>query len=234
MKLEFKDISIKLVRKKIKNLNLTILPPFGEVRISAPHNMANDFIRDFVLSKLDWIVEQQKSILGQAYCSSQYITEEIHLLWGKEIVLRVVERKGPTGGRLAHGILFLQVQPGADYKDRKKAMYKWYKGQMERALPDLIAFFEVQMNVKVKKFFIRQMKTRWGSCTPSEGSIRFNIELARRKPVFLEYIVVHEMVHLLEPSHNERFRSLMTEYMPSWEAHRAELNLHPLPYEFWE
>jgi len=164
----------------------------------------------------------------------KYITGEQHMLWGKQISLHVLEKKGPTAGRLAHGTLILQVHSGSSYEDRKKVLFQWYKKMLMMALPGYVSPWEKVMNVQVDKVSVRQMRTQWGSCTPTQKSIRFNIELARRSPSVIEYIVVHEMVHLLEPSHNHRFKSLMTQYLPSWKQRELELNRHPIPYEFWE
>lgn len=236
------DLTISVIRKNIKNVHLRVYPPSGDVRISAPLRMNLDTIRVFALSKLDWISHQQQRLRSQVCATSpEYIDGEHHYLWGQPYQLNLVEldqsqslELPPIGGVAVeypqgqeHRIL-IQIHPGTDLATRSAMMDEFYRDQIEVALPPLIRKWERSMGVQVTSFSVRKMKTKWGSCTPSLQTIRFNLELAKRSPECLEYVVVHELVHLLEPSHNQRFITLMDSFMPKWKLYQSELNRLPI------
>ena len=234
MQINLGEISVEVVKKDIKNIHLSVYPPTGTVRISAPLRMNIDTIRVFAISRLGWIKKQQQKLKKQEReAPRDYLDRESHYLWGKRYLLKVVEEDAAPRVELKHKKIILQVRSGTSRDKKKAILEEWYRERLKEALPTLIAKWEKLMNVKVKRFFVRRMKTRWGSCNPSTKSIRLNTELAKKLPDCLEYIVVHEMAHLREPTHNSRFIALMDSMMPKWEFYREMLNQSPLRHESW-
>ncbi len=228
------DMRVEVVRKEIKNLHLSVLPPQGKVRVAAPRHMNLDTIRVFVISKLAWIRAQQRKMLAQEReTPREYLDRESHYVWGRRYLLKRVEKETAPAIELRHRRLVLQVRPGAGEARSQEILEAWYREQIRAAVPELIARWEPVMGVKVGRVFVQRMKTKWGSCNPSSGAIRLNTELAKKPPECLEYIVVHEMAHLLEPTHNVRFVSLMDLFMPHWQHVRDELNRLPVRHENW-
>ena len=228
------DITVDVIRKKIKNLHLSVYPPTGAVRISAPERLDLDTIRVFALSKLAWIKKHQKKQLEQARETRRdFIDRESHYVWGRRYLLKVVEQESPPTVYLEHSRMVLSVRPGADIAKKQEVVDAWYRERLKEALPDLICKWEKIMGVTVTSCTVRKMKTRWGSCTPATGRIRINTDLAKKPPECLEYIVVHEMAHLLEPTHNKRFVSLMDGFVPKWRLYQKELNQLPVRHEDW-
>ncbi len=228
------DLTINVVRKKVRNINLTVHPPLGRVRISAPKRVSLRAIRAFAISKLEWIEKQQAWMREQARVAPresrrrfEYVNGERHAVWGKRYSLAVFERDRAPSVELRDGRLLLRVRPGTDRDGRQAVVEEWYRDQVRGAVPPLLARWEPQLGVNLERFQVRRMKSRWGSCTPSARTIRLNTELAVRPPELLEYIVVHELVHLLEPSHNSRFHGLMDRFLPDWKTHRDALNRDP-------
>ena len=232
------SLTIEVVQKNIKNLHLRVYPPSGDVRISAPLRMNLDTIRTFALSKLDWIGYQQQKLRHQVRSTPlAYIDREHHDLWGQQYQLSLVEIDAPHYSKLSPaGVvlaehprrILLQVRPTTDLAQKCAMMDEFYRHQIEVAMPPLIAKWERSIGVHVAGFSVRKMKTKWGSCTPALQTIRFNLELAKRPPECLEYVVVHELVHLLEPSHNQRFVALMDTFMPKWRSYQSELDRLPI------
>jgi predicted metal-dependent hydrolase len=226
------EIVVNVVRKNIKNVHLCVYPPAGNVRISAPLRMNLDTIRGFASSKLDWIRKQQQKIRSQTRKSPQeYIDRESHYLWGKSYLLDLIEIDAPPQLELRQDSIVLQVRPSADIATKRALVDEFYRQQIEAAIPPLIAKWEKVMGVRVANFSVRKMKTKWGSCTPALQTIRFNLELAKKPAECLEYVVVHELVHLLEPSHDRRFVAFMDSFMPNWRFVQAELNRLPISFE---
>jgi predicted metal-dependent hydrolase len=228
------DIAVEVVKKDIKNIHLSVYPPAGKVRISAPLRMNLDTIRVFAISKLGWIKQQQKKLREQEReTPREYLDHESHYVWGKRYLLKVIESDETPGVELKHSQMQLRVRPGASDEKKQAVVEEWYRAQLKQAVPALIAKWEPLLGVKVGRFFVQKMKTKWGSCRPDSGSIRFNTELAKKPPECLEYIVAHEMIHLVEPTHNHRFTTLMDQFMPNWRLCRAELNRLPVRHEDW-
>jgi predicted metal-dependent hydrolase len=228
------DIAVDVVLKDIKNVHLSVYPPTGRVRISAPSRMSLDTIRVFAISKLDWIKQQQKKLREQEReTSREYLDRESHYVWGKRHLLKVIESTSAPEVDLKRNILLLRIRPGSNEEKKQAALEEWYRKQLKAAVPPLIAKWESLLGVKVKRFFVQRMKTKWGSCSSGAGSIRLNTELAKKPPECLEYIVVHEILHLLEPTHNSRFIALMDQFMPKWQFQRQELNRLPVRHETW-
>jgi hypothetical protein len=233
-KIELGEIAVDVVKKDIKNVHLSVYPPEGKVRISAPLRMDLDTIRVFAISKLGWIKQQQKKVTGQERESPrEYLNRESHYVWGKRYLLKIIEKDAAPEVELKHNQMVLQVRPATGEEKKQAVLDEWYRAQLKQAVPSLIAKWEPLMGVKVERFFVQRMKTKWGSCSPGSTSIRLNTDLARKPRECLEYVVVHEMAHLLEPTHNARFVALMDLFMPRWQADRDMLNRLPLRHESW-
>ncbi|MBN2685786.1 MAG: M48 family metallopeptidase [Pontiellaceae bacterium] len=233
--IELGDIKVNVIRKKIKNVHLSVYPPTGAVRISAPERMELDTIRVFALSKLAWIKKQQQNQREQEReTPREFIERESHYVWGKRYLLKLVEQPSLPSVCLEHNRIVLTVRPGADAAKRREIVEAWYRDRLKEVLPDLIRKWEKIMGVTVEGYTVRKMKTIWGSCTPKTKRIRINTELAKKPPECLEYILVHEMVHLLEATHNRRFVALMDQFMPKWRFHRQQLNQLPVRHEDWK
>ncbi len=232
--LKLGDIAVDVILKDIKNVHLSVYPPTGHVRISAPERMSIETIRLFAIAKLDWIRQQQKKQLGQDRESPrEYLDRESHYVWGRRYLLKVVEADAPASVQLEHDTLVLSVRPAVDAGAKHAALADWYRQILKVAVTPLIASWEPRLGVEVTGFFVQQMKTKWGSCNPTTRTIRLNTELAKKPTECLEYIVLHEMVHLLEPRHNARFAGLMSQFMPAWEHHRRTLNRLPVGHATW-
>ncbi|MGO9018175.1 MAG: M48 family metallopeptidase [Syntrophobacteraceae bacterium] len=234
-KIELGEIAVEVVKKDIKNIHLSVYPPAGRVRISAPLRMNLDTIRIFAISKLGWIKQQQKKLREQdRETPREYLDRESHYVWGKRYLLRIVESNMPPGVGLKHTRMYLHVRPGSSGEEKQAVVEEWYRERLKRAVPSLFSKWGPLIGVKVERFFVQKMKTKWGSCNPKARSIRLNTDLAKKPPECLEYIVVHEMVHLLEPTHNNRFMTLLDQFMPKWQFSRAELNRLPVRHEDWD
>ena len=232
--IELGDITVDVVLKDIKNIHLSVYPPAGRVRISAPLRMDIDTIRIFAISRLGWIKQQQKKFQEQEReTPREYLDLESHYVWGKRYLLKVIEVNEAPSVELKHSKMVLRVRPGTDDKKKQAIIDAWYREQLKKAVPPLIAKWEPLMGVKVERFFVQRMKTKWGSCNHKAHNIRLNTELAKKPKEYLEYIIVHEMAHLLEPTHNSRFIMLMDKFMPKWQFYRDKLNQLPVSHENW-
>lgn len=232
--IELGDLRIEVVRKAIRNLHLSILPPSGTVRIAAPSEMKLDTIRIFAISKLAWIRKQQRAMQRQEReAPREFLDRESHYVWGQRYLLKRIESEAAPRIELRHRTLVLQLRPGASETRAQEVLDAWYRGQLRAAALELIARWAPTMGVAVGKLYVQRMKTRWGSCNTESGAIRLNTELARKPPECLEYIVVHELAHLIESSHNARFESLMDLFLPQWPQLRDELNRLPVRHEHW-
>lgn len=232
MQLELGELKVEVVLKNIKNIHLNVYPPDGRVRISAPSRTNLDTIRIFAISKLGWIKQQQKKFQQQAReAPREYLDRESHYVWGKRYLLEVIESNGAPAVELQHSQLLLRVRPGTNEVKKQAIMEAWYRDQIKQAVPPFVAKWEPLMGVKVARFFVQRMKTRWGSCNYRAGNIRLNTDLAKKPRECLEYVVVHEMIHLLEPTHNARFFALLDQFMPKWQFYRDQLNQLPVSYD---
>jgi hypothetical protein len=233
-RLDLGDIAVDVELKNIKNIHLSVHPPTGRVRIAAPSRMSLDTIRVFAVSKLGWIREQQKRVRGQERePPREYLDRESHWVWGRRYLLRVMESDKPPSIELKHRRMLLRVRPETDSVRKRSLVDRWYRGEIKKAVPPLLAKWEPLVGPKVARFFVQRMRTKWGGCNPRTRSIRLNTDLAKKPRECLEYIVVHEMVHLLEPTHNARFVGLMDRLLPQWRFRREQLNRLPLRHEAW-
>lgn len=228
-------IEAEVVFKDIRNVHLTVLPPKGRVRISAPRHMPLDTVRVFALSKLVWIKTQRENMLSQdREAPREYLERESHYVWGRRYLLRLMEANTAPSVELRHRTLVLTIRPNADIAAKNALLARWYREQVRMRAATLVAKWSRTLGLDVPRVHIQHMKTKWGSCSPAHRSIRLNTELGKKPPGCLEYIVVHELVHLLEPTHNERFKTLMRTFMPEWEDRRRELNQLPVRHEDWD
>jgi predicted metal-dependent hydrolase len=234
-RIQLGDIPVEIVRRDIKNVHLSVHPPTGRVRVAAPLRMSLNTVRVYAISKLAWIKRQQTKLREQEReTRREFIDRESHYFGGRRYLLKVIEvEKGPSV-ELAQGRMLLRVRPGTGTGRREEVVEQWLRAQLRDSVPPLIDKWERLMGVKVKQFFIQRMKTKWGSCNHRAASIRLNTDLARKPRECLEYIIVHEMAHLVEPTHNDHFATLMDHAMPKWKFYRDLLNQLPLRHENWD
>ena len=232
--LEVGDITIDVTFKEIKNVHLSVYPPDGHVRVAAPIRMNLDTVRVFTISKLPWIKKQQKKLRDQPReTARQYVDRESHYVWGERCLLKVVEKEAAPSVEKHHDTLILTIRHNTDLSKRQAIVEAWYRDQIRQVLTPLVQKWEKTMGVKVERFFIQRMKTKWGSCNHERRTIRLNSELAKKPLECLEYVLVHELAHLLEPSHNARYKALMDHFMPEWRHRRDTLNELPIGHSDW-
>ena len=234
--INIRGISVEVVRKDIKNLHIGVYPPSGRVRVAAPLAFDETTVRMAVISRLGWIRRQQAVFTKQERQSQrEFVTGESHYFAGRRYRLDVLERDAPPKAWLLNNTkIGLSVHPGADRDAREAVMQRWYRQHLRSQLPPLLEKWEAKIGVSVNEVRIKKMKTLWGSCNIEAKRIWLNLELAKKPESCLVYILVHEMVHLLEREHNDRFCQLMGEFLPQWRAYRNELNSAPLAHENWQ
>ena len=213
-------IQIDVIRKDIKNVHLSVLPPDGRVRLSAPKRMKEETLRAYTLTRLPWIRQQQRKLVSQPReTKREYLPRESHYVWGERCLLKIVEADAP--------------RPGTDRDRRAELLAAWYRTQIRERVDALLPEWERCLKVRMNTLFVQHMRTKWGSCNPTKGNVRLNTELAKKPPECLEYILVHELIHMIEPTHNERFVQLMSQHMPDWRSRRDLLNALPVAHEDW-
>lgn len=227
-------LRIELIRKGVKNVHLTVHPPDGRVTLVTPQGIRTEVARAYAISKLAWIRQQQETLKAQARETPREFRErESHELWGRRHLMTVVEADVKPFVKLDHKRITLSVRPGHDLAKRAEVMHAWHKSLLHALVPQLIAKWEPILGVHVAGYFLQRMKTKWGSCNHRAGNIRLNTELVKKPKDLVEYVVVHEMLHLLEPTHSERFVTLLDQHWPRWRESRVELNALPLGYQSW-
>ena len=217
---------VHVVRKNIKNLNLRVCPPDGEVRVSAPIYVSDNEIRNTILRKLSWIEKHQARIQEREPVSKCIMQEgEVHFFLGKTYKLNVIEQRGKHKVEIGQDReLLLCVRPGTGVEARQHVINEWYRNEIKALIPAIIEKWEPVIGVKINDWGVKKMKTRWGTCNIQKARIWLSLELAKRPVECLEYVVVHEMVHLHERYHNARFKSYMDSYIPGWRLHHDALN----------
>ena len=227
-------IDVDVVYKDIKNLHIGVYPPLGRVRVAAPLRLDDDQVRLALVQRLQWIKRQRDQLQRATRQSArEMVSGESHYVWGGRFRMKVVERPGRAHVELDGDRLLLYVPPGTSTDSRRALLDGWYREQLRRAIPGVIETWAPTMGVDLRRWSVRRMRTKWGSCNRESGHIWFNLELAKKHPESLEYIAVHELTHLLERGHGERFTRLMTGFMPDWRARRDRLNDAPLAHEEW-
>ena len=228
------NIDIELTKKNIKNVHLSVHPPNGRVTISAPKRMDLETIRVYASSKLNWIKKQQKKIASQnREPIREYVNRESHYYQGKRYLLKINEKQSPPNVKLTFDKIVLSVRPHSTKKKRMSVLDEWYRKKLKEKIPNMIRTWEKEIPAKVSEFGIKKMKTRWGSCNINKKRIWLNLELAKKPIECLEYVLVHEMVHLLEKNHNEKFYSYMNRYYPNWKHSKDLLDKLPVSHNNW-
>lgn len=228
------EFEADVILKDIKNVHLSVHPPEGRVRVAAPKRMDLDTIRVFAISRLPWIKKQrQKFQQQQRETPREYLDRESHYVWGTRYLLSCEEGHGPPRVEITGSKLRLISRPGSTEEERQEILAAWYRDQVRQASAPLIEKWEQTLEVTVDKLYVRKMKTRWGSCNSQRRTIRLNTELAKKPMECLEYIVLHEMLHLIEPTHNAHFQALIKQHMPNWQLRRDALNRLPVRHESW-
>ncbi|MDD2463526.1 MAG: SprT family zinc-dependent metalloprotease [Desulfobulbus sp.] len=234
-KITLGEIAIEVQRKDINKVHLSVHPPDGRVTLSAPRATRLEVARAYAISKLGWIREQQRRLAKQVReTPRQFINRESHSLWGRRSLMTVVQREVKPSVSLDHRRITLTVRPGSDAAKRAEVMHSWHKMLLHLAVPPLIEKWQQKLKVAVRDYFLQRMKTKWGSCNHRARHIRLNTELVKKPKDLLEYVIVHEMAHLIEPTHNDRFIAILEEHYPTWREARAELNELPLTAEVWK
>jgi predicted metal-dependent hydrolase len=228
-------INVDVVYKNIKNLHVGVYPPVGRVRVAAPVRLDDEQVRLAVIQRLPWIKRQRKQLQdAERQSAREMVSGETHHVWGTGYRLIVVERAGKREIKVrSDRRLVLSIPAGTDADTRRRVLEDWYRSQLRERIPALIDRWEPRLGKRVEHWQIKRMKTKWGSCNPNAARLWFNVELAKKHPLCLEYIVVHEMAHLIERTHNRRFTQLMDDLLPDWRTRRSDLNESPLPHEEW-
>ena len=228
------DLKIDVIYKDIKNVHLSVYPPHGRVRISAPLRLDLDTIRIFAISKLGWIRKQQTKLSQQAREPARdFVGRESHYYLGKRYLLKIREIEAAPKVALKHSTIEMHIRPGTPTERRETTLDEWYRQRMKEIIPMIIHSWEKTLGVNVRAFGIKKMKTKWGSCNQKAGRIWLNLELAKKPMSCIEYVSVHEMVHLLERKHGERFTAHLDKFLPMWRFHKEELNRTPLSHQDW-
>lgn len=227
--------NVEVVLKDIKNIHLSVYPPNGRVRIAAPIRMDLETIKLYTISKLSWIKQQQKKILSQPReAKREYITQESHYYLGKRYLLKIIEEEAKPKVILKHKHIILHIRPNTDTEKRKEILDDWYRECLRNEVIKLVEKWEPIIDVNVSDIGIKKMKTKWGTCNIEAKRIWLNLELMKKPINCIEYIVVHEMIHLLERNHNQRFIAFMNNFLPFWKELKKELNQLPVSHIDWE
>ena len=229
------DLEVEIVRKRIKNLHLGVYPPDGRVRVAAPLAVSNDAIRVAVVSRLGWIKRQIRSFIAQPRQSErEYVSGETHYHLGQQYRLKLVEQIGPSSVELQPpDWIEIRVPKGKDRDFRDRTMQRWQRAILKEMTASIVSDWAERLDVSEPSYGVKRMKTKWGSCNSSDSRIWLNLELIKKPPECLSYVVLHEMVHLIEPNHGERFVGLLDRHMPNWRSYRDRLNSAPLSHEHW-
>lgn len=233
-KVEIGSITMQLNRKAIKNLHISVLPPDGRVRVSAPESMTETAIRMAVVSRIPWIKKQQSDFAKQLRQSDrEMVGGECHYLWGRRYRLNLIERSGKHEIKLGRGRLHLYVNTATTLENKALVLSSYYRDALKARISELLPVWEDKIGVTAADWGVKKMKTKWGSCNTQAKRIWLNLELAKKPPECLEYILVHELVHLLERNHNEQFKAHMDRLLPDWRERRDLLNRMPLAHNNW-
>ncbi len=232
--IELGDIAISVTRKDVKNVHLSVHPPDGRVTLVAPTSTRLEVARAYAITRIGWIRQQRDRFAKQAReAPRQYRGRETHYLWGRRHLLKLNERDERPIIKVDHRTIHLQVRPGTTRDQRARIIHEWHLGLLHAVIPELIRKWEARIGVEVGGYFLQRMKTKWGSCNPQRRTIRINTELVKKPRDMLEYVIVHEIIHLIEARHTKAFFQHLDLYYPNWSVVRAELNELPLAAESW-
>lgn len=233
--LQLGSIEALIVHKLVKNLHLSVLPPLGRVRVTAPEGMKDDAIRTLLVTRLPWIKKQQAKFKGQdRQPIRQYVSGESHYFFGKRYRLEVgYKEAAPVVVLKGKSKIVLQVRPDSTIEKRGDVIMTWYRKELHPVADKLMIEWQKKIGVHAKSWGIQRMKTRWGTCNHKEARILLNLELAKKPPACLEYVIVHELLHVIEKKHNANFVEMMEKYIPKWHSIKEELNGLILSHEEW-
>lgn len=228
-------IKVEIVRKSIKNLHLGVYPPDGKVRVAAPKAVNDEAVRLAVVTRLPWIKRQRSKFRSQARQPARsYVSGESHYFMGRRYRLSVIERDKPPRIRIPNSrTIELSVRPNSTIEQKEKIFQDWCRAQLRQAARPLIEDWAKLLGVPMPDWGIRRMKTKWGSCNPSAPRVWLNLELAKKPPECISYIVAHELTHLIERNHNDKFVAILDHHLPQWRHLRDTLNDAPLKDERW-
>jgi predicted metal-dependent hydrolase len=233
--LELGTIRVDVHFKDIKNLHLSVQPPEGRVTVSAPARMTLESVRLFAIRKLGWIKAQQRLLQSQERESArEFLSNESHFVWGKRYLMAVKEVESGLIVELGHSRLVLGIRSDSTAEAKKAVLAAWYRDLVKAEIPQIADRWAAVLGVELSRFYVRRMKTKWGSCNQKARSIRLNTELAKKPKECIDYVVLHELAHLLEPTHNARFIAIMDRAMPNWKLRRDQLNDLPVAHEEWK
>ncbi len=228
------EIVVDVVLKDIKNVHLSVYPPSGKVRIAAPLRMNLDTIRIYAISKLAWIKKQQQKFQEQVReTPREFLYKEGHYFLGKRYLMKIVERDEPPFVAIKHKTIELHIRPNSDFLKKQFILDEWYRQQLKELAPPIIKKWEKIMGVSINELAVKKMKTKWGTCNREAKRIWLNLELAKKPIHCIEYIIVHELAHILERTHNAHFVALMDNYLPEWKHLKNELNQLPVSHVEW-
>ena len=235
-RLRVSDLQVEVLSKDIKNLHISIMPPDGRIRVSAPLNMSEESVRLAIVSKLSRIRREQKSFAAYIRESKkEMVSGESHFVDGNRYIFKLVEANEiPSISLKKKKSIVMRARPNSSSGKREQIMHEWLRNRMRNNLAELIPKWESIIGVKASYYGIKRMRTKWGSCNSEQKRIWLNLELAKKSPQCLEYVLVHEIIHILEPKHSDRFFELLDEYMPTWRIHRDTLDKPPLVHVDWD
>ncbi|MEX2345575.1 MAG: SprT family zinc-dependent metalloprotease [Balneolaceae bacterium] len=219
-------IDVDVIKKDINNIHLAVYPPTGRVRLSSPLSMRKESLRLFIISKLGWIKKHIHNMTSQLRePDREYIQHESHWVEGQRYLLNIIEKEAPPKVEIRNKkYIDLYVQPGSNKGRKEMVLREWYRERLKTQIPEIVAKWEEKLGVQVEEWGVRQMKTKWGSCNIENRRIWLNLELAKKPKHCLDYVILHEILHLMERHHNDRFKGLLDKYMPGWTNVREELN----------
>ena len=218
------SVPVEVEYKNIKTLRLTVYPPDGRVKIAAPLGTNHESIKKFAVSKIDWIEKYRQKFMNHSKLTGPLKNHSTVYFWGTALKLEILERKGNPKIMIDGGLMKLYVRPDSSKAKRQEILDRWYRRLLQEAASPIIETWEKRIGVEVKKLYVRKMKTHWGSCNCEKQTLRLNSELAKRGPEYLEYVIVHEMLHIIEKGHNKKFYRLLNQYLPDWKIIRKKMN----------
>lgn len=222
---------VEVCWKAIKNLHVGVYPPEGQVRVAAPLSVSLDAVKLAVLTRMDWVRRKQAQFLAQErQTHRQYISGETHFVFGKPLRLDVVqwEKKVHRIELVGSDRLRISGPTSATPEDRRRWLESWYKARLREQVAPRLSHWSSRLGVAPETWGIRTMKTKWGSCNPDKKILWLNLELAKKPARATDYVLLHELAHLISPRHDDRFVQVLDENMPKWRSLRDELNRYPL------
>ena len=223
-------LQVEVEFKNVRSIRLTVYPPDGRVKVCAPLNTDQESIRRFAASKIKWIEKHRQKFMNHSKLTGPPKNNSSVYVWGAALKLEIVARNGHPKIVIADQGMTMYVRPDSTEATRQEFLDKWYRSSLKDAASPIIKVWEKRMGVQVKKLFVRKMKSHWGSCNCEKQTLRLNSELAKRGTEYLEYVIVHEMLHIIEKSHNRRFYRLLEQYLPDWKNIRKKINAGEISY----